>query len=87
MPTISQEFVMNAIRQIYDDAPESIVIPEPFRHHRMEVILIALDERRTEVVDANGWPVGFFERTAGQWAGEPLERAPQGDYEVREELE
>ena len=36
--------------------------------------------------DANGWPIGFFEATAGCWAGEPLERAPQGEYEVREEL-
>ena len=33
----------------------------------------------------SGWPPGFFEQTAGAWQGE-LERAPQGDYEKREEL-
>jgi hypothetical protein len=33
----------------------------------------------------NGWPLGFFEETAGAWQGE-LERAPQGEYEKREEL-
>lgn len=33
--------------------------------------------------DANGWPIGFFERIAGQWEGE-LERAPQGEFEERE---
>ncbi|MEJ5308722.1 MAG: hypothetical protein WHX52_03040 [Anaerolineae bacterium] len=30
------------------------------------------------------WPVGFFETTAGMWAGEPLVREPQGVYETRE---
>ncbi len=32
------------------------------------------------------WPTGFFEATAGKWAGEPLVREPQGDYETRIEL-
>lgn len=78
---------MNTIHQIYDDAPESIVIPESLRHHRLEVVLIDLSETTVDALGANGWPGGFFERTAGQWAGEPLERAPQGDYEPREDLE
>jgi hypothetical protein len=34
---------------------------------------------------ASDWPPGFFEETAGAWQGE-LERAPQGEYEKREEL-
>ncbi len=36
--------------------------------------------------DASGdspWPPGFFERTFGILADEPLEREPQGEYEVR----
>jgi hypothetical protein len=33
-----------------------------------------------------GWPGGFFERVVGGWQGEPLERAPQGEYEVRDPL-
>ncbi len=36
--------------------------------------------------DANDWPIGFFEETAGAWAGEPLIREPQGEYEQRLEL-
>jgi hypothetical protein len=28
-----------------------------------------------------GWPAGFFEQTAGAWAGEPLVRGDQGEYE------
>ena len=34
-----------------------------------------------------GWPPGFFEQTAGCWQGEPLVREPQGEYEVRDELQ
>ena len=32
-------------------------------------------------VDANGWPAGFFEETAGSIPD--LERAPQGEFEQR----
>ncbi|PWU20169.1 MAG: hypothetical protein C5B50_04570 [Verrucomicrobia bacterium] len=31
------------------------------------------------------WPKGYFERTAGAFAGEPLERPPQLPFEKREE--
>ncbi|MDA2927151.1 hypothetical protein MYX78_07955 [Acidobacteria bacterium AH-259-G07] len=33
-----------------------------------------------------GWPDGFFEKVVGAWKAEPLERAPQGEFEVRDEL-
>lgn len=32
-------------------------------------------------IDANGWPVDFFERVAGSMPN--LERPPQGDFENR----
>ncbi|MBK8534875.1 MAG: hypothetical protein IPL59_06960 [Candidatus Competibacteraceae bacterium] len=35
---------MQAIRQIYDDAPNTIPIPEAFRHRRIEVLLIVEEE-------------------------------------------
>ncbi len=34
-----------------------------------------------------GWSPGFFERTAGGWQGEPLVREPQGEYEIRDEMQ
>lgn len=38
--------------------------------------------------EASGdWPDGFFEEVIGGWQGGPLERAPQGMMEAREELE
>lgn len=33
-----------------------------------------------------GWPDGFFQEIAGGWQGEPLDRAPQGTAEAREDL-
>lgn len=35
---------------------------------------------------ATGWPEAFFEEVLGGWQGEPLERAPQPDYEDRQRL-
>ena len=32
------------------------------------------------------WPDGWFERVPGGWQGGPLERAPQGALELREDL-
>jgi len=32
------------------------------------------------------WASDFFEKTAGCLADDPIERAPQGDYEIREVL-
>ena len=33
---------------------------------------------------ATRWPAGYFERTAGALAGEPMERPAQGDVPARE---
>lgn len=49
------------------------------------VVHITQEDERACERDANGWPVGFFDRTAGKWQG-TIERAPQGDYEQREHL-
>ena len=73
---------MQAIRQIIDDAPETVVIPEALRHHKLEVIFRVIDGPRSGQGDA-GWPIRFFERTAGAWQGESLVREPQGDFDRR----
>ncbi len=41
---------------------------------------------KRDTAQANGWPDGYFD-LFGQWAGEPLERPPQGDFEERLPLE
>lgn len=39
-------------------------------------------QAQTEQLDANGWPIGSFEETAGSLPDFP-DREPQGDYEQR----
>jgi len=63
--------------QIVLDKPPPL--PEGTRLH------VRITVEPPPAVDANGWPVGFFERTAGQIPD--LERPDQGEYEIREPLE
>lgn len=35
---------------------------------------------------SSGWPPEWFDRVVGSWEGDPLERAPQRDFESREEF-
>ncbi|WP_341328211.1 hypothetical protein [Methylotuvimicrobium sp. KM2] len=78
---------MQPIRKIYQDAPDSIAIPEELRHQAVEVIIWPLSEQtgQSEETDANGWPIGFFEETFGSLPDLP-DREWQGDYEEREPL-
>jgi hypothetical protein len=39
------------------------------------------------LVTGRGWPVGFFENVIGALKDDPIERGPQGEYEVRESLD
>lgn len=42
---------------------------------------------KREIGHSDEWPAGYFDEVFGQWQGEPLTRAPQGDYESRRDLE
>lgn len=78
---------MQPIRQIYQDAPDSIIIPDELRHQPVEIIIWPLNQTTlsTAETDANGWPIGFFEQTFGSIPDFP-EREAQGEYEERESL-
>jgi len=80
---------MQPIRQIYYSAPSTISTPEELQHQMVEIIIWPLGKsgiNQALETDANGWPIGFFEATAGCLADDPIEKAPQGDYEKRLEL-
>ncbi|MDQ3250563.1 MAG: hypothetical protein M3Q45_15325 [Chloroflexota bacterium] len=85
---------MTHFRHVYENAPAIIALPAAFRHRRVEIIILPLDEplseqvgqAKIEAVDANGWPIGFFEATFGSIPDFP-EREAQGEYEIREEFE
>ena len=76
---------MEAVRKIYSQLPDVLKMPKRLQRHRVEVILLPLEEETsvrspTEIKDSS------LARFAGAWSGEMLVREEQGTYEVREEL-
>ncbi len=67
---------MDYFRRTYEDAPHTITIPANLRYRKVEVIILPLEEKENSVVevDANGYPLGFFEETAGCLADDPISR-------------
>lgn len=75
---------MTYFHQIIDEVAETITVPLELRHRRVEIIILTLDEvgsngaihkEQAVAVDANGWPLGFFEETFGSIPDLP-EREP-----------
>jgi len=62
-----------------------IEIPSTLKNRLVELIVLPVDSEKERKEDKNevGSPLRTF---AGAWAGEPLIRADQGQYEAREEL-
>lgn len=82
--------------RIGPDGRLMVEVPTPLRETEVEVMLVLQPvssngngksplESRTTPEDL-GWAPGFFEETCGSFRDDPLERLPQGDYEVREPL-
>lgn len=76
---------MLAHRQIYNDLPPTLNVPVDFLHTKTEVIYIALTP---DLQDANHMTISqpSLASFAGSWNGE-LTRAPQGNYEERQDWE
>jgi hypothetical protein len=81
---------MNFYRQTIKNAPSVFSIPEELRNRDVEIIILPLDEesnnREAVEVDENGYPIGFFEATAGSLPDFP-DREPQPVQSDREEIE
>jgi hypothetical protein len=82
---------VNFYRQTIKNLQSVFHVPAEFRNRDVEVIILPLDENGNAKQDAverdeMGYPIGFFEATAGALADDPITRAPQGDFDVREEI-
>ena len=66
----------------------SLQVPVGITNAELEVMVIVqpLVQPEVETPAYTGWLPGFFEEVIGSWAGEPLVRPEQGEYEVRENL-
>jgi hypothetical protein len=50
------------------------------------VILQPITERASNQTGDLNWSLGFFESVVGGWEGEPLARANEAAYEIRERM-
>lgn len=65
---------------------ESIIeIPNPLKNRLVELIVLPVDGEK-DVKQRKKRVASPLTRFAGAWQGEPLVRADQGEYELREEL-
>lgn len=79
---------MQALRKIQkvDSDHISIKIPKIFRKRTLEIIVMPVDDLRSTPETAETWPKDFFVKTSGCFAGAPLVREDQGEYEVRDTI-
>jgi hypothetical protein len=54
---------------------------------RRMVDVVVVFQVRDEEVDERGWPIGYFERTYGALADDPIERPEQLPLEIREAID
>ena len=74
---------MFAHRQIYDDLPPTLSVPTDLQHKKTEVIYIVLTSDAESAHDTHV-TAPTLASFAGSWAGD-LVRAPQGNYETRQD--
>ena len=81
---------MNFYRETIKNAPFVIAIPVEMRNRSVEIIILPLDETAENggavETDANGYPIGVFEETAGSLPDFP-DREAQPVQAGREEIE
>ena len=71
------------------DGKLKLEIPLPFSNADLEVIAIVqplTPAPAAKTPEESGWPPRFFEQTFGSFRDEPLVRAEQGAYEIRDAL-
>ena len=83
---------MNFYRQTIKNVPPVISVPDEFRGADVEVLILPLDQngngqhKDNVERDANGYPIGFFEATAGSIPDFPERDQPQYS-DVRDRIE
>jgi hypothetical protein len=68
-----------------NDGILSLPLPDEMKGQNLE-ILVVLQPIKNSSTNKNGWPLDFFEKTYGATAHDPIERPPQGEFEIRELL-
>jgi hypothetical protein len=71
---------------VNDDGLLRLELPTGMANRKLEV-LIVMQPLEDEEVDELGWPVGFFQRTYGALADDPIERPAELPPDARDEVE
>jgi len=74
---------MNKIAKMLDEKLRSL--DPKLAEDLTSTVLEAIKRAEQQHGESSGWPEGYFEETAGSFADEPLERAPQGELPKRDE--
>ena len=72
--------------RIGEDGILKLEVPTGLPAREVDVVLV-MQATELQAVDANGWPLGFFDRTYGALADDPIKRPPQLPLEEREPIE
>lgn len=81
--------MMNTVKRrikIDSDGLLHLEMPAGSANTEVEIVLV-WQQASVGNVDDNGWPIGFFDRTYGALADDPIERPEQLPLEEREEIE
>jgi hypothetical protein len=79
---------MDAIKlttHVGQDGVLRLELPIGITNQDLEVVVV-VQTHQTEPVDANGWPIGYFDETYGSLADHPIERPDQGTLETRDSI-
>jgi len=68
-----------------NDGILSLALPDEMKGQNLD-ILVVLQPIKNASTPENAWPPDFFKKTYGATAHDPIERAPQGEFEIRESL-
>lgn len=71
---------------IGEDGILKLEVPTGLSAREVEIVLV-MQDAPMQAVDANGWPLGFFERTYGALADDPIECPSQLPLEERDPIE
>ena len=83
-----QSITLNS--RVGQDGVLKLSVPLGLPGVEMEVMIIiqpVTQPQPSEMPDGLGWPPAFFEHTFGCLRDESLVREPQGEYEIRDELQ
>jgi hypothetical protein len=64
---------------------EILELPEPLLRELQQYMVLLVNHQNKPSKASQSWPPGYFQRTAGAFSEEPLERSPQFPPEKRGE--